>query len=139
MDKENSRNTIIFVVCTIALLALYEVFIVGPRERQRTAELHAQAMQAQMAARAGIAAPGSPTYVTRAQALAGSPRVPINTPALEGSIALKGGRLDDLFLKDYRETIAKTSPPVELFRPEGAKDAYFTDFGWSGPARRQAL
>jgi YidC/Oxa1 family membrane protein insertase len=132
MDKENSRNTIIFVVCTIALLALYEVFIVGPRERQHAAEMRAQAVQTQMAAQAGIA-PGGPTYVTRAQALALSPRVPINTPALEGSIALKGGRIDDLFLKDYRETIAKTSPPVELFRPEGAKDAYFTDFGWSGP------
>jgi len=134
MDKENSRNTIIFVVCTIALLALYEVFIVGPRERQHAADMRAQAVQAQMAARTGVAAPGSPTYVTRAQALALSPRVPIDTPALEGSIALKGGRIDDLFLKDYRETIAKTSPPVELFRPEGAKDAYFTDFGWSGPA-----
>jgi YidC/Oxa1 family membrane protein insertase len=133
MDKENSRNTIIFVVCTIALLALYEVFIVGPRERQHAADQRAQAVQAQLAKQAGIA-PGAATYVTRAQALAGSARVPINTPALEGSIALKGGRIDDLFLKDYRETIAKTSPPVELFRPEGAKDAYFTDFGWSGPA-----
>ena len=134
MDKENSRNTIIFVVGTIALLALYEVFIVGPRERQHAAQMRAQAVQTQLAASAGIAAPGSATYVTRAQALSGSPRVPINTPALQGSIALKGGRIDDLFLKDYRETIAKTSPPVELFRPEGAKDAYFTDFGWSGAA-----
>jgi YidC/Oxa1 family membrane protein insertase len=134
MDKENSRNTIIFVVCTIALLALYEVFIVGPRERQHAAELRAQAVQTQLAAQAGIATPGAPTYVSRARALAGSPRVPINTPVLAGSIALKGGRIDDLFLKDYRETIAKGSPPVEVFRPEGAKDAYFTDFGWSGPA-----
>jgi YidC/Oxa1 family membrane protein insertase len=134
MDKENSRNTIIFVVCTIALLALYEVFIVGPRERQHAADMRAQAAQTQLAAQAGIATPGAATYVSRAQALSGSPRVPIDTPALAGSIALKGGRLDDLFLKDYRETIAKTSPPVEIFRPEGAKDAYFTDFGWTGAA-----
>jgi len=134
MDKENSRNTIIFVVTTIALLVLYEVFVVGPRTRQHAAEMRAQAAQAQIAASTGVAAAGHPTYVARAQALAGSPRVQIDTPALEGSIALKGGRIDDLFLKDYRETIAKTSPPVELFRPEGAKDAYFTDFGWIGPA-----
>jgi YidC/Oxa1 family membrane protein insertase len=133
MDKENSRNTIIFVVCMTAIFALYQVFILGPRERQHAADVRAQAVQAQLAKQAGIA-PGGPTYVTRAQALAGSPRAPIDTPALEGSISLKGGRIDDLFLKDYRETIAKTSPPVELFRPEGAKDAYFTDFGWSGPA-----
>jgi YidC/Oxa1 family membrane protein insertase len=133
MDKENSRNTIIFVVCTIAFLAIYEVFVVGPRQRQHAADMRAQAVQSQLAARTGVAA-GSPTYVSREQARQASPRVTIDTPALQGSIALKGGRLDDLFLKDYRDTISKTSPPVELFRPEGAKDAYFADFGWSGGA-----
>jgi len=71
-------------------------------------------------------------FADRAQALAASPRVPIDTPALKGSIALKGGRIDDLFMKGYAETTAKNSPPVELFRPEGAKNAYFADFGWAG-------
>ena len=65
--------------------------------------------------------------------MAQSPRVQIDTPALQGSLALKGGRLDDLYLKDYRETLAKNSPPVELLRPEGAKNAYFSDSGWTGP------
>ena len=64
--------------------------------------------------------------------LAASPRVIIDTPSLTGSIALKGARIDDLFLKGYHEEVAKTSPLVELLRPEGMADAYFAELGWVG-------
>ncbi len=121
----------VFMVCMFALLAVYEIFVIGPRQRQQQAQMRAQAAAAKLQ-------PAQPTaggsYVDRNAALAQSPRVAISTPALQGSIALKGGRIDDLFLKDYRETLAKDSPPVELLRPEGAKQAYFTDFGWTGAA-----
>ena len=130
MDKENSRNTTIFMVAMFAILIAYEVFFLGPREKAREAQQRAAAVQQHQAA---VAAPGAASYVSREQAVAASPRVQIDTPALQGSVALRGGRLDDLFLKDYRVTVAKTSPPVELFRPEGAKQAYFADFGWTGP------
>jgi YidC/Oxa1 family membrane protein insertase len=132
MDQNNTRNTIVFTVCAVALLLLYQVFVMGPIMKKREAEQKAHAA-AVAAAPMQMAQPGSALFVTRAQALAASPRVQIDSPALQGSIALRGGRLDDLYLKDYRETLAKASPPVELFRPEGAKDAYFSDSGWSGP------
>ena len=131
MDKENSRNTTVFMIVMFAVLIAYEVFIIGPREKARVAQQKAvAAMQQQSAA----SAPGATAYVSREQALATSPRIRVDTPALEGSVALKGGRIDDLFLKDYRTSVDRTSPPVELFRPEGAKQAYFADFGWTGPA-----
>src|SRR5262245_17249371 len=50
--------------------------------------------------------------MTREEALAQSPRVPIQTPRLGGSIALKGGRIDDLSLTQYRETVDPKSPPI---------------------------
>jgi len=132
MDKDNARNTMVFTVVAVALMLVYQIFVLGPISQRREAEARAKA------AAASIAAPipgaqATSRFVTRSEALAQSPRVPIDTPALEGSIALKGGRIDDLFLKDYRETLAKNSPPVELFRPEGAKDAYFFQSGWTGP------
>ncbi|HEX4098520.1 MAG TPA: membrane protein insertase YidC, partial [Caulobacteraceae bacterium] len=46
--------------------------------------------------------------------------------------SLTGGRLDDLFLKQYRQTTAPGSAPVELLRPLGAEDAYFAVSGWTG-------
>ncbi|HEX2804339.1 MAG TPA: membrane protein insertase YidC, partial [Sphingomicrobium sp.] len=68
----------------------------------------------------------------RAQVIAESPRVAIQTPRLQGSINLKGARIDDLVLLDERQTLAKDSPPVRLLSPAGSPRAYFASFGWTG-------
>src|SRR5690606_7874849 len=68
----------------------------------------------------------------RRAVIAETPRVVIATPRLSGSISLRGARIDDLVLSTHRETIATDSPPVRLFSPSGARDAYFANFGWSG-------
>lgn len=59
-----------------------------------------------------------------------TPRVAIDTPRLKGSINLKGARIDDLVLLDYKETVAKDSAPIRLLSPAGAEGAYFAGFGW---------
>lgn len=59
-----------------------------------------------------------------------TPRVRIDTPTLQGSINLKGARIDDLVLTRYKETVAKNSPPIRLLSPAGAPGAYFAGFGW---------
>jgi len=66
----------------------------------------------------------------RATVLRETPRVAIDTPRLKGSINLKGARIDDLVLVDYKETIAKNSAPIRLLSPAGTPDAYFAGFGW---------
>ncbi|MDP3172918.1 MAG: membrane protein insertase YidC [Phenylobacterium sp.] len=139
MRDDSTRNTIIFVVCSLALLLLYQVFILEPAAHRRQAEA-ARKPAAAIGATAGpaagtlpgVAAPAQVHVVTRQEAAATSPRVTIDTPALQGSISLKGARFDDLFLKQYRETVDPNSPPVELLRPEGALHAWFAEFGWTG-------
>jgi YidC/Oxa1 family membrane protein insertase len=64
--------------------------------------------------------------------LAETPRLRIETPLLRGSINLRGARIDDLLLLKHREGLAKNSPPIRLFSPSGAHDAYFASFGWTG-------
>lgn len=70
------------------------------------------------------------TVLSRPEALARSPRVTIATPRVTGSIALRGGRLDDLVLNDYREAVDPSSPKIILLSPADAKDAYYADYGW---------
>ncbi|HVZ05626.1 membrane protein insertase YidC [Hyphomicrobium sp.] len=70
------------------------------------------------------------TPLSREEALKGSPRVTIDTPSLAGSIDLKGGRIDDLLLKKYRETVDPNSPIVTLLSPAGSPEPYFAEFGW---------
>ena len=68
--------------------------------------------------------------LTREAALAASPRVQIDTPSVAGSIALKGARIDDLALTQYRETVDPKSPPIELLSPSGTERPFYADFGW---------
>ncbi len=72
--------------------------------------------------------------LTREQALAQSPRIIIDTPALIGSISLKGARLDDISLKNYRETIDPKSPLISLLSPAGAPHAYYAEAGFVNAA-----
>ncbi|MEX0301239.1 MAG: membrane protein insertase YidC [Leisingera sp.] len=60
-----------------------------------------------------------------------APRVAIDTPRVTGSISLQGGRIDDLSLKDYRETLEENSPIVKLLKPVGEQQAYYALYGWA--------
>ncbi len=133
MDKESTRNTIVFFGIALVLMVVYQFFVFAPMQK-RQQEAQARARAAAVSQQMSPAAAAVSLTVSRPQALAASQPLAIDTPSLSGSIALKGGRLDDLFLKSYPETLAKNSPPVELFRPEGASQAYFADFGWAGAA-----
>ncbi|WP_338016741.1 membrane protein insertase YidC [Oleomonas cavernae] len=70
----------------------------------------------------------------RSVALEASPRIVIDTPSLEGSIALTGGRIDDVTLRKFRQTTDPASPEIELLSPANAKAPYFAEFGWQLPA-----
>ena len=130
----STRNTIIFFVCAMAVLFAYETFVMAPAEK-RNAERAKQAAALQQKLHPGVPlAPGAAPqaqYVPREQALTASPRIVIDTPAVQGSISLKGGRIDDLDLKGYRQTLDKGSPDVKLLTPEGADGAYFAQTGWT--------
>jgi YidC/Oxa1 family membrane protein insertase len=67
---------------------------------------------------------------TLAQAIAGTPRVDIETPSLHGSIALIGSKFDDLTLAKYHETVSPQSPEVLLLSPSGTANPYLAEFGW---------
>jgi YidC/Oxa1 family membrane protein insertase len=71
-----------------------------------------------------------PPQASRQAALARSQRVVIDTPRVQGSIALTGGRIDDLSLVQYRETTDPKSPAIELLSPSGSPQPFYAEFGW---------
>ncbi|WP_397544132.1 membrane protein insertase YidC [Roseovarius salis] len=60
-----------------------------------------------------------------------APRIAIDTPKLEGSLSLKGGRVDQLSLKGYREELSPDSDIVTLLSPVGSDAPYYALFGWA--------
>ncbi|MEQ1899403.1 MAG: membrane protein insertase YidC [Devosia sp.] len=150
--NETNRNMILAIVLSVAVLFGWQFFIAGPQlERsQKQAEIAAQQAAAVDAGLPsvfnadGTAAPaavpattapatssGAPSFADRATALAASPRIVIDTPTISGSIDLSGGRLDDLQLKKYTETVDATSPIITLLSPSGAPNGYYIEHGWS--------
>ena len=109
---ENNRNFILAIVLSMAVLFAWQYFFLPPPKPPETAEQQQQPSQdlprpaGEAPGTAGAPQPGAPgaATLTRDEALAASPRIAIDTQALKGSISLKGGRIDDLTLKDYRET-----------------------------------
>lgn len=71
-----------------------------------------------------------------ASALASPRRLRIEAPRVKGSINLVGARIDDIELKDHRQSVKKDSPPVQLFAPAGTKNQHFAQFGWIGKGVR---
>ncbi|WP_374656406.1 membrane protein insertase YidC [Dongia sp.] len=155
MPQTDKKNMIIAIALSAAIIFGWQFFYEMPRlEKQQAAQQAQQAEQAQQqlaqaasnaastqstgtqstGTAATATAPGDATAASlpRAEALAQGPRVAIDAPKLKGSIALKGGRIDDLVLNHYRETIEPNSPNVVLLSPAKAQHAYFADTGWVG-------
>jgi YidC/Oxa1 family membrane protein insertase len=133
--QNESRNTILFFVCAVAILIAYQYLVLEPNAKKRQAELKAKRPEvAQTLTPSGkvAPAPARPASLTRDAAKSATPRATISTDALSGSINLVGGRIDDLLLRNYGETVDAKSPRVDLLRPEGAANAWFAEFGWLG-------
>ena len=135
MNSEKSRNIILAIVLTVLVLIGWQYFFAAPQLQKDRA-----AQQAQTNATPGVAQPpvaGAPAQAqpkTRAEALAASPRVTIDTPSLGGSIDLTGGIIDDVVLRTYRETIDPQSPNITLLSPAGGPSPYWAGTGFDTDA-----
>jgi YidC/Oxa1 family membrane protein insertase len=129
------RNLILAIVLSAAVLFGWQYFIANPQmaqEQARQATIAEQMVENEGQPQARI--PDLPREaVPRAEALAQSQRVPIETPTLGGSINLTGALLDDLRLRDYHLTPDPESDEIELLTPFTAEFSYFVDMGWFGP------
>ena len=142
---EKNRNYFIAIALSVLIVLAWQFLYMNPRmEAQQRAEEARRALQGEAAQTTSPESPGAQstptgnlpganpaqTTVTRDQALAKTPRVQIETPALIGSINLTGARFDDLKLREYHETVDDSSPIITLFSPSDTRDGYFTELGY---------
>jgi YidC/Oxa1 family membrane protein insertase len=134
----DQKNLIVAIVLSVAIIVGWQVLfppakppVNGANQQQTTSQsAPTPSSPGQPQAPGGQAAPVVQT-VSLQEALERSPRVTFDTPELVGSIALKGGRIDDVRLVKYRETIDPKSPPVPVLSPPGTEHPYYAEFGWS--------
>ena len=151
MKSEDTRNLFLAIALSVLVMAAWQYFYAGPLyQREHQSQMQASNVAPKKEAEPGAAAPGAPVATSPSlpgaatppgspaasapgtvdEVLAATPRVTIDTASIGGSIDLKGGKIDDIILKDYRETIDPKSPNIRLFSPPGAPDAYWAETGF---------
>jgi len=142
---DNQRNIIFAVLLTALVLFGWEAAIsyLYPQPDKPTIEQIEQAGAAREAPAEDVPAPTregglrSATDIALEKkdlkaALSGGGRIPIEAPALSGSINLTGALFDDLTITRHRQSIEKDSGPVRIFSPAGTPAQHFAQLGWVG-------
>ena len=136
------RNFILAMVLSVGVLLLWQQFIAGPEQERFRAAQEAAQESAQQASQSD--APVNPDIdglngdlngsetISVDDALTATPgRIPIRSVDLEGSINLEGGRIDDLKLTQYHETVDReNSPTIRLLSPRATEHGHYAQHGW---------
>ncbi|CUI31609.1 membrane protein insertase YidC [Cognatishimia activa] len=132
---DNNKNLILATVLSIFVLIGWFYFFPPPEpvitEDPNAVTTTETAPTAAPVATATGTSNASTAAVTETAENTDAPRLKIDTARLKGSISLQGGRIDDLSLKNYRETLDADSDIVHLFNPTGSVGSYYALYGWA--------
>ncbi|WP_415183577.1 membrane protein insertase YidC [Phaeovulum sp.] len=134
MEDQNKNLILATVLSFLVILVWYTLF--SPPEVAPIDEAPVTISQPASTVQPTTAEPLSPAQPDSTGAeVAAAPRMTIETPRLVGSISLLGGRIDDLSLKDYHQTLDPKSGLVRLLAPAGGTDLsaekpYYAVYGW---------
>ncbi|SFD25065.1 membrane protein insertase YidC [Tropicimonas isoalkanivorans] len=133
MDDQNKN---LILATALSFLVILGWFLLFPPEQPPVNEPQPAVTEAQTGEATTVTPPQTADSETAAAANApapmeDAPRIAVETPRLTGSISLAGGRIDDLLLNDYRETLDADSPNVRLLDPVGGDGSYYSLFGWA--------
>ncbi|MEM9783541.1 MAG: membrane protein insertase YidC [Pseudomonadota bacterium] len=129
-NKDETRNLILAAVLSMAVVfTWYALFPPEPPQPSIEAQLQDGTLTEGAVGGGGLAEAPVLT-IDRQSALERTGRVPIKSDAVSGSISLIGGRIDDLHLDDYRETLDPDAETVVLLNPTGGPSPYYAVYGW---------
>ncbi len=129
MDDQN-KNLILASVLSFVVIVAWFILFPPPEKAPQAVDEPAVATQENTASTTPVAVEQTPAVVQQ-EAAAETRRLSIKTDRVNGSISTTGGRIDDLKLVDYHETVDATSPEVTLLRPVGQEGSYYSAFGWA--------
>jgi len=123
MDDQN-KNLILATALSFVVILVW-FFLFPPPEAVVDPNAPAAVVQSETPPEAQ-----APAGTEAASVVAKAPRLTIDTPRLQGSISMLGGRFDDLSLKGYRVSQNANADIVRLLTPVGETGAYYALHGW---------
>jgi len=130
-----TRNLVAAISLSMAVLIGYQLFFVDIKKDQYQQEIIAE----NVGDSSNIPIPSNDnsgilnTENTKSTVITTVPRVSVISKEVSGSISLKGARIDDVTLSQYRETLDPDSNLIDLLLKSNERNPYFLEFGWSSP------
>ena len=130
-----TRNLVAAISLSMAVLIGYQLLFVDPKKDQIIQENVVN----NLSDSSNIPIPSNDNSLTvtsedgKTENFKNVPRVLLNSNETSGSISLKGARIDDITLTQYRETLDADSSLINLLLKSNEKNPYFIEHGWSSP------
>ena len=130
-----TRNLVAAISLSMAVLIGYQLLFVDPKKDQIIQENVVN----NLSDSSNIPIPSNDNSLTvtsennKTEKFKNVPRVQLNSNETSGSISLKGARIDDITLTQYRETLDADSSLINLLLKSNKKNPYFIEHGWSSP------
>ena len=129
-------NLLLAILLSLIILVGFQYFFEPPKINKEMEGTNKETLNTD---KLDISSDETNNYLDINEAINKDKRIKIDSPRLTGSISLKGLRIDDLTLKDYKESLDKNSDVVTLFKPSQTKGAYFSNFGWIKSSSDQSM
>jgi YidC/Oxa1 family membrane protein insertase len=129
MDDQN-KNLLMATALSFAVILIW--FVLFPPPEPPAVDPNDPAVaSAPVASTPDQASAGTTDTAQVAEPAADTPRIAIDTARVTGSISLLGGRIDQLSLKNYRESLEPDADIVTVLSPIGQANAYYALYGWA--------
>jgi YidC/Oxa1 family membrane protein insertase len=129
MDDQN-KNLLMATALSFAVILIW--FVLFPPPEPTAVDPNDPAVaSAPVASTPDQASAGTTDTAQVAEPAADTPRIAIDTARVTGSISLLGGRIDQLSLKNYRESLEPDADIVTVLSPIGQPNAYYALYGWA--------
>jgi YidC/Oxa1 family membrane protein insertase len=136
-----TKNMIAAMSLSLAILIGWQIYFVEPELEADRAAYEAQQLAQKQAQLDGQNIPqpqsgsaGSTASQSLVETVDTGERLEITAPLVTGSISTMGGRIDDLILTSYYQTLEADSDPIRLLSPFDSERPYFAEFGWVNAA-----
>jgi len=130
MHPDDKRNLIVFLILALGIWFLFDTYLMKPK-LEALEEAAKQTQQQEEAIAIDVAKSQMAAAVERPrdEVISEVRRIDFDNGYMFGSIALKGGRVDDVSLHNYYETLEKKEH-IQLMSPSGTPHPRYMDMGW---------
>ena len=128
----DSKNVLLAVILSTAVIVIWSVMFPPPEIENTTSDdttIVEKNESKPQAPKIKIKDPDK--KITRQDAIKQSDRINISNEKIFGTISLNGALIDDVTLKNYKETLNEDSKQVVILNPKKSENGYFLETGWA--------